>query len=106
MQISKNIEDVTGSLGRGERVDGYMRETKWVNGKGAVGDVINLIRSKILPKKYHFFRNCQTFTASILKQFSKVGKTFHKYRVNSQINEQPPFDLRRTIALNYLPLQS
>jgi hypothetical protein len=83
-QMSKNIDDVISSM-EGQKRDEFMQETKWVDGKGTVGDVINLIKQKILPKKYNIFiRNCQTFAAFILKNVSLKVKTFHKYLVNNK----------------------
>ncbi len=99
MQISENIEDVIFSY-RGRKRQGYIRETDWVDGEGTVGDLVELIKRKVLLEKYHLFlRNCQTFASLILKKCSKEGKTFHKYRVHNQKHKIPSFGLCRIKAL-------
>ncbi len=87
IQLSRNLSDVTGRLEDEERTDGFIQETEWIEGKGTVGDIVDLITTKINRKKYNFFlRNCQTLTEKVLKKSCKEEVTFHKYQYSSQLH--------------------
>lgn len=58
-----------------------VEETEWAEGCGTVGELIDLVKDKVLNDKYHMFlRNCQHFSAYVYRKFNSEGKRFRMYR--------------------------
>lgn len=89
---SNRLRDVVDNCFKNNRTGNIQRETDWLDAKGTVWQVFDLILEKqILEKRFNYmFRNCQVFAALLLKNFSDEGVKFRKYRKN-----EAGFPLRR-----------